>query len=114
MLVDYSFSLATVKHSTSCILFERMDFTLSLPDWAVEEQMRTSQICKTVEERMNVVVRFSRLNIENNTGGPFAAAVFERDTGKLIIIGVNRVVDSNCSSAHAEIMALSLAQKQIG
>src|SRR6185295_4952711 len=47
-------------------------------------------------------------------GGPFAAGVFERDTGKLIAVGLNRVLASSCSSAHAEILALSLAQKSLG
>ena len=91
-----------------------MDFTLSLPDWAVEELQRLPSHLPTIEERMAAVIRFSRLNFEHNTGGPFAAGVFERDTGKLIVIGVNRVVPSNCSSAHAEVMALSLAQKILG
>jgi len=30
------------------------------------------------------------------------------------VIGVNRVVPCNCSSAHAEVIAISLAQKQLG
>ena len=63
---------------------------------------------------MAAVIRFSQLNIEHNTGGPFAAGVFERDSGRCVIIGVNRVMDSNCSSAHAEVMALSLAQQALG
>jgi len=49
---------------------------------------------------MAVVLKFAKLNVDHGTGGPFAAAVFERDTGKVIVIGVNRVVVSNCSSAH--------------
>lgn len=66
------------------------------------------------EERMAAVVEFSRKNFEYQTGGPFAAGIFERDTGKLIVIGVNRVIPSNCSSAHAEVIAISLAQKYLG
>ncbi len=91
-----------------------MDFTLSLPDWAVEELQRLPSYLPTIEDRMAAVIRFSRLNFENGTGGPFAAGVFERDSGKLVVIGVNRVVASHCSSAHAEVMALSLAQKMLG
>ncbi|MBT3313616.1 MAG: nucleoside deaminase [Anaerolineae bacterium] len=63
---------------------------------------------------MAVVIEFSRLNFQRKTGGPFAAGIFERDTGKLIVIGVNRVVPFHCSSAHAEVMAISLAQKNLG
>lgn len=85
-------------------------FTLSQPAWAVEELKSMPTHLPTLEERMAAVIRFSRLNFEQNTGGPFAAGVFERDSGRLVVIGVNRVVPSNCSSAHAEIMTLSLAQ----
>src|SRR6187455_1371600 len=91
-----------------------MEFTLSLPDWAVEEMKKLPTHIPTLEGRMREVIRFSRLNFERGTGGPFAAGVFERDTGKPVVIGVNRVMASNCSSAHAEIMTLSLAQKMLG
>lgn len=91
-----------------------MQFTLSLPDWATAELSRLPAYIPSVEDRMAAVIRFSRLNFENGTGGPFAAGVFERDTGKLVVIGVNRVVASNCSSAHAEVMTLSLAQQIVG
>ncbi len=91
-----------------------MEFTLSLPQWAVTELKHLPTHFPTLEGRMREVIRFSRLNFENNTGGPFAAGVFELNTGKLVVIGVNRVVPSNCSSAHAEVMALSLAQHILG
>lgn len=68
----------------------------------------------TLNDRMKAVIRFSQLNIDHQTGGPFAAAVFEKDSGKLISIGVNRVMPLNCSTAHAEIVAISLAQKKLG
>lgn len=90
-----------------------MQFTVSLPDWAIEEQSKLPSYLISPEERMRAVIRFSRLNIEHQTGGPFSAGVFERDSGRLIVIGVNRVVPSNVSSAHAEIVALSLAQQQL-
>ncbi|MCI5222773.1 MAG: nucleoside deaminase [Candidatus Electrothrix sp. AR4] len=63
---------------------------------------------------MSAVLEFARRNFQRKTGGPFAAGVFERDSGRLIVIGVNRVMPGNCSTAHAEIMALSLAQKLLG
>jgi tRNA(Arg) A34 adenosine deaminase TadA len=91
-----------------------MSVTLTLPEWAMAELDQLPEFLPTVEERMAEVIRFSRLNLEENTGGPFAAGVFERESGRLIVIGVNRVVPSNCTSAHAEVMALSLAQKILG
>jgi len=90
-----------------------MQFSVSLPEWAVSEQAKLPTHILSLEDRMRTVIRFSMLNIENGTGGPFSAGVFERDTGKLIVIGVNRVISCNVSSAHAEIVALSLAQQQL-
>ncbi len=63
---------------------------------------------------MAAVIEFSRMNFQKKSGGPFAAGIFERDSGRLIVIGVNRVMPFQCSSAHAEVMAISLAQKLVG
>ena len=89
-------------------------FTLDLPPWAVTELNASPTHMATLEERMAAVLRFARLNFEHETGGPFAAGVFERDSGRLVVIGVNRVLASHCSSAHAEVMAISLAQQLLG
>lgn|GEM_PF-52854 len=92
-----------------------MNITLTMPDWAQEFLAQLTVLhFPTLEERMRLALRFARKNFECDTGGPFAAAVFERDSGKLLAVGVNRVTANNCSSAHAEIMALSLAQKAAG
>lgn len=91
-----------------------MNFNISLPEWAVEENSRLPSIIPSIEDRMRAVLRFAHLNFEHQTGGPFAAGVFEEESGRPVIIGVNRVVPSNCSSAHAEIVTLSLAQKILG
>lgn len=91
-----------------------MELRLTMPDWAVEELQRLPTHMPTLEERMAAVIRFSQLNFERGTGGPFAAGVFERDSGKLVVIGVNRVMATQCSSAHAEVMTLALAQKLLG
>ncbi len=91
-----------------------MELRLTMPDWAVEELQRLPTHMPTLEERMAAVIRFSQLNFERGTGGPFAAGVFERDSGKLVVIGVNRVMATQCSSAHAEVMTLGLAQKLLG
>lgn len=89
-------------------------FTLDLPDWAVAAHNDLPTHFPSNEERMAQVIRFARLNFQQQTGGPFAAGIFERDSGRLVVIGVNRVVPCHCSSAHAEIMALSLAQHRLG
>ncbi len=90
-----------------------MQFTLTLPDWAVDENRRLP-VMPALEERMAAVIRFSHLNLVHQTGGPFAAGVFEAATGKPVVIGVNRVLAHGVSSAHAEVMALSLAQTILG
>jgi len=90
------------------------EFTLSLPPWTVEELHRLPPTLPSLDERMDAVIRFSRLNLEHQTGGPFAAGVFEADSGRPVVIGVNRVLAHQCSSAHAEVMALSLAQQILG
>ena len=89
-------------------------FTLELPGWAAAELNALPPVLPTLAERMAAVLRFARLNVQARTGGPFAAGVFERETGRWVVLGVNRVMDSGCSSAHAEIMALSLAQRRLG
>jgi tRNA(Arg) A34 adenosine deaminase TadA len=63
---------------------------------------------------MRFVIELARRNIENRTGGPFGAAVFEAATGRLVSVGVNLVETSNCSIAHAEMLALTLAQQAVG
>ncbi len=90
-----------------------MRIDISLPDWVITETESLPAEIPLLEERMRTVIRFSRLNVQHNTGGPFAAGVFERDTGKVVAIGVNRVVPASVSSAHAEIVALSLAQQKL-
>mgnify|MGYP006290858853 CR=1 FL=1 len=88
--------------------------TLSLPDWVADLLARKSEVLASDSDRMALAVELSRRNIEHGTGGPFGAAVFERDTGRLVAAGVNLVPSANCSSAHAEIVALSLAQQAAG
>ncbi len=63
---------------------------------------------------MRLAVELSRLNVRNDTGGPFGAAIFERETGRLLAPGVNLVVGSGCSVFHAEMVAIMVAQKVVG
>lgn len=56
----------------------------------------------------------SKLNIEQGTGGPFGAGIFRADTHQLVTPGVNLVLSSQSSLAHAEIVAIMLAQQTLG
>lgn len=67
-----------------------------------------------LNKRMEFVIDAARLNVENESGGPFAAAVFEIKSGKLISLGVNLVTTQGMSILHAEMVAIAIAQKKLG
>ena len=90
------------------------DVNITLPDWIEPELNKHPKAFPTLKDRMRLVISFSQMNIAKQTGGPFAAGVFETKTGKLISLGVNRVVPLGLSTAHAEIVALIFAQKKLG
>lgn len=88
-------------------------FSLKLPDW-VENVVRPVDVLAHREDRMRLAIRLASENLARGTGGPFGAAVIERETGRVVSVGVNTVVPSGCSLAHAEAMALALAQQVAG
>lgn len=87
--------------------------TIGLPGW-IADFLDEDRRYVSDDERMMFVIRLARENVERATGGPFGAAVFERDTGKVVGIGVNSVVRLNNPTAHAELVALQLATLRIG
>jgi len=89
-------------------------FTLQLPDWLTQYLRNTLVYFDTIDQRMTFVTELARLNVKYRTGGPFAAAVFDSNTKRLIAPGVNLVTTAQASIAHAEIVALTLAQQAIG
>jgi tRNA(Arg) A34 adenosine deaminase TadA len=89
------------------------EVTLRLPEW-VGEHAAGGHLYRTVEERMRFAVELSRQNVRRGTGGPFGAAIFERETGRLLAPGVNLVVGSGCSVFHAEMVAVMVAQRVLG
>ena len=86
---------------------------LTLPNWIDSFLAKYPKIISDPEEQMRFVLALTERNIREKTGGPFGAAVFEQDSGKLVSVGVNVVIQQNCSAAHAEMMALMLAQKAL-
>ncbi len=88
-------------------------FSIELPKWIVHSLHKPGAVFSSPEDKMRFVIELSERNVRENTGGPFAAAVFEQNTGRLISVGVNLVVSSGFSLAHAEIVAFSLAQKSL-
>lgn len=89
-------------------------FELTLPGWLVDRFPSLPETWDDRRQRMEWVIELARANFERRTGGPFAAAVFESETGRLISVGVNRVEPMRTSIAHAEMVTLALAQTRQG
>lgn len=88
-------------------------YTVQLPEWVNMCIPDSNGIYITIEKRMELTIELAAKNIKHD-GGPFGAAIFERQTGKLIAPGINLVMQTNCSIVHAEIVALVLAQQKLG
>jgi tRNA(Arg) A34 adenosine deaminase TadA len=86
---------------------------LALPEWIGSFLEKQDSVFKGIEDRMRLAIELSRMNVEHETGGPFGACIFEREGGKLIAVGVNVVLDTNCSLAHAEMVCIGLAQQKL-
>lgn len=96
----------------NCALFSH-SITITLPEWIDDFVKSWSDGFETTEKRMRFVIACAKKNISCRSGGPFAAAVFDCYTDTLVAPGVNLVTTQCCSSAHAEIVALSCAQKTL-
>ena len=85
-----------------------------LPGWVTGFLENWQEPLSTISQRMQLVIALSEENIKQKTGGPFAAVVVNEGTGELVSVGINLVTRSGLSIAHAEIIALSLAQLATG
>ena len=88
--------------------------TLRLPGWIEGFLPAPGMPHPTPRDRMELVVGLARENVQRGTGGPFGAAVFDLSTMRLVAPGVNVVVASGLSIAHAEVLAISTAQSVVG
>jgi tRNA(Arg) A34 adenosine deaminase TadA len=86
---------------------------VTLPDW-VGEVVDWDAPLPTEEARMRLAIRLARENVLRGTGGPFGAVIAERDTGRLLSVGVNSVVRLGNCTLHAEMVAFMLAQARLG
>ena len=86
---------------------------LSLPDWVDRLLAAWPAMLPRVEDRMRLAIALSRASMEHG-GGPFGAAVFDLGTFRLVAPGVNLVMASRCSVAHAEVIAIGIAQQILG
>ena len=90
------------------------EYRVALPAWIDDELADVPAVVPDRDERMRLVHRLADRNWREGNGGPFAALVAERDTGRIVSVGGNVVLGSGVSSAHAEVVALGLAQTATG
>lgn len=84
---------------------------LQIPAWIDEVVESFAQPLVSDEARMALTVRLSQENVARG-GGPFGGTVFAED--RLLAAGVNLVLGTGFSIAHAEIVALMRAQAALG
>lgn len=87
---------------------------IALPDWVDDFVSARETRLATDRARMGLVLDLTRAHLHAGSGGPFGAAVFGARDGELIAVGVNLVVASCCSIAHAEMVAIASAQQRLG
>lgn len=85
------------------------ELRIGLPSWIDELVREHGRIPDDDEARMALAIELGRRNVEDGNG-PFGAVVFAGE--QLIAAGVNRVLDSGFSIAHAEILALMGADQR--
>ncbi len=84
-----------------------------LPDW-IDGYCEQYAPTNSLNEKMDFVIHAAHENILRETGGPFATAIFEMASNKLISLGVNLVMTGGMSILHAEMVAIAVAQKKLG
>jgi tRNA(Arg) A34 adenosine deaminase TadA len=87
--------------------------TVDYPAW-VAETVDYDRRYTDDEAKMRLAIAVSRENVERESGGPFGAAVFERETGRLVAVGMNSVVRLGNSTLHGEMVAFMMAQRAVG
>lgn len=86
--------------------------TIAYPDW-VPSLVDFDRAYEGDDARMGVAIGVARENVARGTGGPFGAAIFERDSGRLVSVGMNSVVRlSNCT-LHGEMVAFMMANQRL-
>jgi tRNA(Arg) A34 adenosine deaminase TadA len=91
----------------------RHELSIALPDW-VDDVVDWKRPYATDEERMRLAITLAAENVTRDAGGPFGAAIVEEETGRLVSVGMNRVVPENNSILHAEVLAFMMAQRRVG
>jgi tRNA(Arg) A34 adenosine deaminase TadA len=96
------------------MLFQPGVIEIQIPAWITQFLEGYPDCILPVEDRISLVIEAAQRNISEGTGGPFAAAIFEMESGRLVSLGVNLVISQGLSVLHAEMVAFALAQKKLG
>jgi tRNA(Arg) A34 adenosine deaminase TadA len=83
------------------------------PDW-VSDLVNRAAVYRDDAAKMRLAIAVARANVEHDTGGPFGAAVFEKESGRLVAVGMNSVVRLNNCTLHGEMVAFMMAQRVVG
>jgi tRNA(Arg) A34 adenosine deaminase TadA len=86
---------------------------ISLPEWVPAFMAAVPPSLAIVEDMMRLAISLARENVKHG-GGPFGVVLVEASGGRVVAPGVNLVVPLGCSMAHAEMVAISIAQQMAG
>ena len=84
----------------------------TLPAW-IAETLDFSRTFRDADARIGLAIKLARSNVEFATGGPFGAAIFESESGRLVAVGMNSVVRLNNCTLHGEMVAFMMAQARV-
>lgn len=87
---------------------------IELPPWVAKLLADWPPAYGSDEAAMELAIALARENVQQGGGGPFGALILESVSGRVLAVGVNRVLASHCSLAHAELLAIGIAQQTLG
>lgn len=90
----------------------KFSLQITLPAW-VAGLAAAAAGARDDQAKMALALALARENVRQASGGPFGAAIFNRDSGALLSVGVNMVVPTHNSVLHAEMTAIMLAESII-
>jgi tRNA(Arg) A34 adenosine deaminase TadA len=114
----FLFYLTSHTYTYTYTLYRPLSLVVTLPEWTTKfYNERKNTIYTDDKEMMRVAMELSKVNIDNETGGPFGTAIFEynpdTNESKLFSLGVNRVVPLCNSTLHGEMTAIQFGQQRI-
>ena len=86
--------------------------SVEYPAW-VDSVVNWNRRYESDHDRMMLAIDVSRANVERGDGGPFGAAIFEGETGRVVAVGMNSVVRYNNCTLHGEMVAFMMAQRRV-